>query len=133
MSAGVILTVLSNIPWAQVVENAPKVADAAGKLWNRVARRNAQTTEELVAESQQRPVSEAELLKRRVDCLEDALRSLQDEMRASSQLIKDLAEQNTVLVQRIEFNRLKLVSLTTATAIGFAILVSLSLFLFVRS
>src|SRR5688572_25169224 len=100
MSAGVILTVLSNIPWAQVVENAPKVADAAGRLWDSVTRRNAETTERLEAESQ-RPASDTELLKRRVDSLEEALKTLQDEMQASSQLIKELAEQNTLLVQRI--------------------------------
>ena len=131
MSAGVILTVLSNIPWAQVVENAPKVAEAAGKLWSTVTRRNAETTEKLEAESQ-RPASEAELLRRRVDSLEEALKTLQDEMQASSQLIKELAEQNTVLVQRIELNRLNLVRLTTATVIGFGVIVALVLFLFVR-
>ena len=131
MSAGVILTVLSNIPWAQVVENAPKVAEAAGKLWSSVTRRNAETTDKLAAESQ-RPASEAELLKRRVDRLEEALKTLQEEMRTSSQLIKELAEQNTVLVQRIELNRLKLVRLTTATGIGFAVLFSLFLFVFLR-
>jgi hypothetical protein len=131
MSAGVILTVLSNIPWAQVVENAPKVAEAAGRLWDTVTRRNAETTEKLEAESQ-RPASEAELLKRRVDSLEEALKTLQDEMQASSQLIKQLAEQNTVLVQRIELNRLKLMRLTITTAIGFAVLFALLLFLFVR-
>lgn len=131
MSAGVILTVLSNIPWAQVVENAPKVADAAGRLWDSVIKRNAETTEKLETKSQ-RPASEAELLKRRVDSLEEALRTLQDEMQASSQLIKALAEQNTLLVQRIELNRLKLVRLMTATGIGFAVLFALLLFLFVR-
>jgi len=131
MSAGVILTVLSNIPWAQVVENAPKVAEAAGKLWNRATKRDAETTEKLAAQSR-RPASEAEFLKRRVDSLEEALKTLQDEMQASSQLIKELAEQNTLLVQRIELNRLKLIRLMTATVIGFAVLFALLLFLFVR-
>ena len=131
MSAGVIFTVLSNIPWAQVVENAPKVAEAAGKLWSRATRRDAETIEKLAAKSR-RPASEAELLRQRVDCLEEALKTLQDEMRASSQLIKELAEQNTVLVQRIELNRLNLVRLTAATVIGFGALVALVLFFFVR-
>ena len=36
MSTGVILTVLSNIPWGQLVENAPKLADGAAKLWSTV-------------------------------------------------------------------------------------------------
>ena len=131
MSAGVIFTVLSNIPWAQVVENAPKVAEAAGKLWSRATRRDAEAIEKLAAKSR-RPASEAELLRQRVDGLEEALKTLQNEMRASSQLIKELAEQNTVLVQRIELNRLNLVRLTTATAIGFGVLVALVLFLIVR-
>jgi hypothetical protein len=132
MSAGVILTVLSNIPWAQVVENAPKVADAAGRLWDSVTRRNAETTEKLEAEPQ-RPASQAELLKRRVDTLEEALEILRGEMQASSQLIKQLAEQNTVLVGRIELNRLKLIRLIAGTGIGFSIVLALCSLLFIRS
>ena len=132
MSAGAIFTVLSNIPWAQVVENAPKVAEAAEKLWSTVTRRKAETTENLEAEPQDLP-SETERLKQRVAFLEEALNALQDEMRTSSQLIKDLAGQNALLIQRIEINRVKLVRLMTATAIGFVFLLGLLFFLVVRS
>ena len=39
MAVGTLITVLSNIPWGQVVENAPKVAEGAVKLWNSVTHR----------------------------------------------------------------------------------------------
>ena len=36
MSTGAIITVLANIPWGQVIDNAPKVADGAARLWGAV-------------------------------------------------------------------------------------------------
>jgi hypothetical protein len=132
MSAGAIFSVLSNIPWAQVVENAPKVAEAAGKLWTRVARRNAEsaggTGSDLTSGA-----SESQVLRARLASLEAVVTALQDEMRASSQLIKDLAEQNTVLIQRIELARVKLVRLAAATALGFAVVLALVAFLLTRA
>jgi hypothetical protein len=34
------LTVLKSVPWSEVISNAPKVADAAKKLWNAVAKKS---------------------------------------------------------------------------------------------
>ena len=131
MSAGAILTVLSNIPWTQVIDNAPKVAEAAGKLWDSVAKRNDESAEKLAVSAKKRPASDVEVLQGQVAALGEGLKALQEEMRISSQLIKDLADQNTALVQRIEFNRLKLMRVAAATGAGIVLMMSFCAFLFI--
>lgn len=133
MAAGTIITVLSNIPWDKVVENAPKVTDAAVKLWNMVANRRKQPSDES-KQGKASPdtfLSESDLLKARVLALEDGIKCLQDQMEASSELIKALADQNIQLVQRIELNRINLVRYAIATALGGAILLSINIYLFI--
>ncbi len=130
MAAGTIITVLSNIPWGQVVENAPKVADGALKLWKEVTSRKKPDSGQPAATADAAP-SEADLLKARLLSLDDNVKRLQDQMQASSELIKALAEQNTQLVQRIELNRVRLVRYAVATALcGSALLAALIYVLF---
>lgn len=117
MAAGTIITVLSNIPWDQVVKNAPKVADGAMKLWSAVTNRKKQDSSQNV-HSAVAALSDPELLKAQLIRLEDNIKSLQDQMQASSELIKALAEQNTQLVQRIELNRARLVRYAVVTVLG---------------
>lgn len=119
MAAGTLIAVLSNIPWGQVVENAPKVADGAVKLWNMVRNRKkpgpgAEDPGPRAEEAQ----SEPERLQARVQGLEESVRSLQEQMQASTELIKALAEQNTQLIQRIELNRVRLVRHAVASSLG---------------
>ena len=122
------LVVLQNVPWAEVVKNAPKVADGAKKLWNAVGRRS------LVAESAPTaPAADADAdaqtipgLLARIAALESAAADLQEQMLASSELIKSLADQNAQLVARIEANRTRVAWLTGATAL-LALLVLLGL------
>ena len=113
MSTGAILTVLSHIPWGQVVENAPKVADGAARLWSTVtgSRTKASPADETSASAGTPSRSESEALRMRVETLEETVRDLSEQMQASSALIKALADQNTQLVQRIELNRARLVRL----------------------
>lgn len=130
MAAGTILTVLTNIPWRTVVENAPKLADGAAKLWNSASRRNKpDPIPGAVDAPQQQPASEAEQLANRLQAAEEGVRQLTEQMQASSALIKDLAEQNTLLIQRIELNRLRLIRLSTMGAAIGAVLLGLNLFL----
>jgi len=133
MAAGTIITVLSNIPWDKVVENAPKVTDAAVKLWNMVANRRKQGSDES-KQGKASPdtfLSESDLLKARVLALEDGIKCLQDQMEASSELIKALADQNIQLVQGIELNRINLVRYAIATALGGAILLGVNIYLLI--
>ena len=133
MAAGTIITVLSNIPWGQVVEAAPKVADGAAKLWDAVTRKKpdqeAQVTAAAFADAAQ---SEAEIFKKRVAVLEEHVVSLQEQMGASTGLIKALAEQNAQLVAKIELNSARLFRLVTGTAIGAVLLVGAMSYLALR-
>jgi hypothetical protein len=134
MSTGVILTVLSNIPWGQVVENAPKVADGAAKLWSAVTgfRKKASPTLQVPVSSEGTPPTETEILKTQVLAMEEAVRELQNQMQASSELIKALADQHTQLVQRIELNRIRLGWVGGAAAACALALFAAIGFLFVR-
>ena len=134
MSAGTIITVLSNIPWGQVVENAPKVADGAMRLWNTVTNRKKEDSirEEHPASAADATPSEADRLKARLLELDGSVKSLQDQMQASSELIKALADQNTQLVQRIELNRIRLVRYAVATASGGSMLLAVVIYLLIR-
>jgi hypothetical protein len=107
MSTGAILTVLSNIPWGQVVDNAPKVAEGAAKLWSSVSGFRSKKTGRSEADTPAGTTlpSDTDVLRARIQSLEEAVGSLQEQMQASSELIKALADQNTQLVQRIELNR----------------------------
>ncbi|MHB1201149.1 MAG: hypothetical protein ACYCZ6_16665 [Polaromonas sp.] len=104
------LTVLQSVPWTDVVRNAPKVAAAAKKLWNATGTKPAANTD---------PVADASVaaspgaqtvaaLESRILTLETAAAELQNQMIASSGLIKALAEQNTQLILRIETLRIRL-------------------------
>lgn len=134
MAAGTIITVLSNIPWGQVVDNAPKVADGASKLWNAVVNRKKSRADSDSSDGGEATAasSEREVLLQRVATLEENVRSLQDQMQASTELIKTLAEQNTTLVQRIELNRQKLFRLAVAAGVTGALLLGLLTYLLVR-
>lgn len=104
------LSVLKSVPWADVVSNAPKVASGAKKLWNAVGKK----APEIPVSTVQPPVifsSEVQTLgtlQLRIGALEAASVDLRSQMAASSGLIKELAEQNTQLILRIETLRKRL-------------------------
>lgn len=103
------LTVLQSVPWSDVISNAPKVAEGAKKLWNMVGRKSAPPESSEVS-TQPAGLSEAQTLAAlsdRTAALEAAVADLHDQMLASSELIKALAEQNAQLIQRIEANRVR--------------------------
>lgn len=131
MAVGTILTVLSNIPWGTVVENAPKIADGAARLWNTVARRKPSgAADNAVADAPvAKPRSEVERLAARLQTAEEGVARLEEQMQASSELIKALAEQNSLLIQRIELNRQRLVRLVAAGAGVAVVLLGFNLYL----
>ena len=98
--SSILGTVLANIPWGQVVESAPKIAQGAGRLWETVRKRGdpAQTP----AQGEPEGPSELQLLQAQVQSQAAQLQSLEGEMRATAQLVKDLAEQNAMLVERMQ-------------------------------
>jgi TolA-binding protein len=101
------LTVLQNVPWSDVIKNAPKVADGARKLWQSVGKKP-QAAAAAPANTTAAGTSNASALtglESRARALESAIADLQAQMLASSELIKALAEQNTQLIERLESNR----------------------------
>lgn len=92
-------TVLANIPWGQVVESAPKIAQGAGRLWETVRKRAEPTPQ---AETSAEAPSELQLLQTQAHALAAQVQALEGEMRATAQLVKELAEQNAMLVGRMQ-------------------------------
>ncbi len=126
------LAVLQMVPWSDVIKNAPKVADGAKKLWHAVGKKpppvppaNTGTGVQLSPEGQAIAALQAHVL-----ALESATLDLHEQMLASSELIKALAEQNTQLIRRAETNRIRVLALAGVTALVAVIaVVSLTLVL----
>jgi hypothetical protein len=118
------LAVLKSVPWTEVISTAPKVVDGAKKLWKTVAGKR--TGSEPVAEEappSAGPNAEAfGALNARVSALETATDDLHNQMLASSELIKSLAEQNEQLIARLEIQhrmlRWLIIALLAACAIA---------------
>ena len=122
MSASTILKVLSYIPWGQVVQNAPQIAEGAAKLWNTVTRGREKAQSPATDSIATKPRLEPESLSSHIQELEITIKNLEDQMQASSELIKALAEQNTQLVNRVELHRVRLNRIRIAAAVAGLIL-----------
>jgi hypothetical protein len=113
------MMLLQNVPWADVIKNAPKVAEGAKKLWNTIGSKT--TPDEADIPVPQPAVStEADAIARLQKHLakaEAATAELHIQMLASSELIAALAEQNTLLIRRIELNRRRVLWLTGAVIV----------------
>ncbi|HAN56883.1 MAG TPA: hypothetical protein DCQ77_12175, partial [Betaproteobacteria bacterium] len=102
----------------------------AKKLWSAIAKKS---TAQKVSDSSLTPSATSESqtlisLETHVLALEAALADLQGQMLASSELIKELAEENVQLIQRIEINRVRVLWLGSAISlVAIAALVGLYL------
>lgn len=123
------LVVLTSVPWTEVINNAPRVADGARKLWNAISKKSPKPEVDTPTIN---PTLSAEaqtlaLLQTQLTVVESATTELHNQLLASSELIKALAEQNTQLIQRIETNRVRVIWLGAAVAlIGIVALTSLA-------
>jgi len=110
MALGPIVTILSNIPWASVIEGAPKIADSAKRLWNSISNRKPKPIEieDVAAESDvNRKLTSLDLapLTLRIHAIEASAEEFRAALLDATKLISELAQQNTALVERIELNR----------------------------
>ena len=101
------LAILSNVPWKDVIDKAPKVADGAKKLWKSVAKKSGPSEH---ANTNVKPAHSTEeqtiaSLDTRIIELKNEVAALHDQMLASSEIIEALAEQNTQLIKSIEIFR----------------------------
>ena len=107
------MTILQNVPWSDVIRNAPKVADGAKKLWRKVGGKGGEDEAGTdVADGAADLPVEARLahLQAQVD-------ALHGQMLASSEVIQSLAEQNAQLIVRIEVNRRRLLWLAAGNVV----------------
>ena len=110
------LALLQNLPWSDVIHNAPRVAEGAKRLWTTVARRPGRDADGDLDTGHDawQARTPAALDKRLVD-LEAQIAALEAQMVASADLIKALAEQNAALIERVERTRATLLWLAAAT------------------
>jgi len=121
MAAGTLFSILANIPWGQVVDNAPVIAESAVKLWKAARRKKSAQSPDQDSEADATQTGSGSLNERLV-AMEEHIRSLEEQMSTSAELIKALAEQNALLVRRFELNNTRLRRLAVATAIGGVVL-----------
>jgi hypothetical protein len=110
------------VPWGEVIDNAPKVAAGAKKLWAKVGK-----TPLPEGDSSELPASDGTpvltgaqavlALQTQVTELQLATACLHQQMQESSALIQSLAEQNTQLVQRLDLHRKRLLWLSLLCAV----------------
>ena len=112
------LVVLQSIPWTEVIRNAPKVAAAAKKLWDTAMKKSfSQNVPEPSSETHAASeLTDVSAMQKRIITLEANITDLNSRMLASSEVIKELADQNTQFVRRIETHRLRIIWLTILTA-----------------
>ncbi len=109
------MAVLQLVPWSDVISNAPKIAEGAKKLWSTVGKKP--PLEDVAPLAVDDRPSGMAALEQRLQAMEAAASELHEQMLASADLIRTLAEQNTQLVKRIEVNRARLVMLAAATVV----------------
>jgi hypothetical protein len=114
------LTVLKMVPWGDVIENAPKVATGAKKLWDTVGKKRTPQAPTVSTTAVALMPPSVASLQAQITELQAALADLHQQMLQSSELIESLAEQNTQLIGRIELNRKRLLWLTLL-ALGLAV------------
>lgn len=96
------MTILSNVPWSEVIKNAPVVAEGARKLWKKVGSRTADG-DEAVGEALAGASPDERLC-----ILEARVEALHGQMLAAGEVIGSLAEQNAQLIVRVEKTRRRL-------------------------
>lgn len=103
------LTALKFIPWADVIEATPRLVKGARQLWERTRR------------DETAPVPVSASPAERVERLEHEVRELREELRASTQLLEQMAEHHARLVDAVERLRVRtrvLMVVSVASLVG---------------
>lgn len=112
------LTILKTVPWIEVVRNSPKIADEAKKLWSTMTKKP--TTEIVLDANRLKNLSgnnTAESTQERLAQVESTCANLHNQMLASAELIQAMAEQNALLIEKIELARVRLKWLVAFTTV----------------
>lgn len=109
---------LKTVPWTDVIANAPTVANGAKKLWNSVSGKSPVAEIPPAAPQATAPgESETAAMRAELRALKITTTELHQQMLTSSELIRELAEQNTALIKRVESYRMRLWWLAVAVAL----------------
>lgn len=126
-----LFSVLRLVPWGEVIRNAPKVAEGAKGLWDKVSGRPVSAPPPVDDKVQGQLQAEAHAimkLRAELQATETAVSELQAQMLAATELINDLADQNAQLVQGVEALRRRLLWLAGVTVLmGGAVVAALLL------
>jgi len=116
-----LFSVLRLVPWGEVIRNAPKVAEGAKGLWDKVSGRPAPPppppVDDKVQGQLQAEAHAIAKLRAELQATETAVSELQAQMLAATELINDLADQNAQLVQGVETLRRRLLWLAGLTVL----------------
>ena len=99
------ISILKMVPWVEVIRKAPVIADGARKLWSNVAKKSQPVQLDNSRDAAGQGTYDAATLESSLATLETAASALHEQMLASSELIKALADQNAQLIKGIEVNR----------------------------
>lgn len=95
-----LLTALKIIPWGEVLSAAPTIVKGADKLWQTITKRKAGAPDGDAGATPAAGTSRAPV-DARLDALQSQVTELRQEAIASSELIRNLAEQNVRLVEAV--------------------------------
>ncbi|MCB5191706.1 hypothetical protein LG198_13285 [Methylobacillus arboreus] len=110
MAAPWLAVVLKSVPWVEVIRRAPDIADGARKFWQAVSGKPVQVPP--IYDVPYDELKSDEDKDARIQALEGRVEELHRQMFESSQLIKNLADQNALLVAKIEDNRRRVARLS---------------------
>ncbi len=98
------LKVIQSVPWSDVISNAPKVAEGAKGLWDRVAKKAGidATSETATPTPDITPPTELEQLQAELAHVSLAQQQLASQLVSATELLNTLAQQNQTLVQRVD-------------------------------
>jgi hypothetical protein len=123
-------TVLKTVPWSEVISAAPQVATGARRLWDTVNRKPG-AVDPATGLSPEMAAQEDDiigLLIARSEQNDAELNDLRNQMRAASELIANLADQNAQLIAKMDVQRQKITWLgVTAGLSGLLAVVALIL------
>ena len=123
-------TVLKTVPWSEVISAAPQVATGARRLWDTVNRKPG-SVDPATGLSPEMAAQEDDiigLLIARSEQNDAELNDLRNQMRAASELIANLADQNAQLIAKMDVQRQKITWLgVTAGLSGLLAMVALIL------
>jgi hypothetical protein len=103
-------TVLKTVPWSDVINAAPQVATGARRLWDTVNRKPG-AVDPATGLSPEMAAQEDDiigLLVARSEQSDAELNDLRNQMRAASELIANLADQNAQLIAKMDMQRQKI-------------------------